>query len=75
MGQLDLDVFLNACILKGVKGDLEIEASLLRSKWQKLMIRQVAEWHPFKVMNIDVDMKVVFPLCCFKLFLDIFISL
>ncbi|GJN13567.1 hypothetical protein PR202_gb00285 [Eleusine coracana subsp. coracana] len=62
MGKLDEEVLLRACELKGAKGDLELEATLVCTKWQNEISK--TNWHPFRITIIDGEAKVIFQFCC-----------
>ena len=54
MGELDQKAFLAACKEKTAE---DVKLALLCSKWED-EIRQ-PEWHPFKVINVDGEAKVL----------------
>ena len=54
MGELDQEAFVAACKEK-IADDVKL--ALLCSKWED-EIRQ-PEWHPFKVINVDGEAKVL----------------
>lgn len=54
MGELDHKAFLAACKEKTAE---DVKLALLCSKWED-EIRH-PEWHPFKVINVDGEEKVL----------------
>ncbi|CAL4962477.1 unnamed protein product [Urochloa decumbens] len=51
VGQLDLKLFLNACRQRPSKGDAELRAAELCSKWQAQIYN--SNWDPIKVVQVD----------------------
>ncbi|KAI0519151.1 hypothetical protein KFK09_006592 [Dendrobium nobile] len=57
MGELNENIFHNACIKKYRKDNADVKAAELCSKWQDELKKP--EWHPFKMVTVDGKLQEI----------------